>query len=197
MSNLLLPYEIIRPLPGYENHYKISARGNIYSFDRWVKHKDGGLAIRPARKMAPIDVNGYSFIGLNRDRKQTRFPIHQLVARTFIENPQNKKCINHKDFDRKNNDVTNLEWATYLENMQHSVLNDRTAFGIKCTFSKLSESDVYEILSYPKSRGYVGKLAAKFNVSLGCISGVINPKSKAHWRERQKFLILKNNDGTN
>lgn len=53
----------------------------------------------------------------------THVLIHRAVAKAFIPNPENKPLVNHKDFNRKNNKVTNLEWATALENNMHAIKN--------------------------------------------------------------------------
>lgn len=72
--------------------------------------------------------NGYEIIriwreGLGEGRRFEQVYIHRIVASLFIENPQNKKYVNHKDFNKKNNNVSNLEWVTAKENTQHAFLN--------------------------------------------------------------------------
>lgn len=60
--------------------------------------------------------NGYQRVVLSKNNKSYNFLIHRLVAEAFIPNPDNKPCINHKDLNRANNCVENLEWVTYKEN---------------------------------------------------------------------------------
>ena len=62
---------------------------------------------------------GYAFTGLSEKCKGKTFPIHRLVALAFIENPENKPQVNHKDKNRSNNNISNLEWSTALENNLH------------------------------------------------------------------------------
>lgn len=63
--------------------------------------------------------DGYLTIGIRTNNKKYYKSVHRLVAVEFIENPQNKEQVNHKDGNRKNNSVENLEWVTLKENIQH------------------------------------------------------------------------------
>ncbi len=67
------------------------------------------------------DRDGYCRCTVQKlDGKKTSQPVHRLVAKAFIENPENKPCVNHIDNDRTNNRVDNLEWVTPKENVYHS-----------------------------------------------------------------------------
>jgi hypothetical protein len=65
--------------------------------------------------------NGYLRIALCAKGTTKRFLLHRLIALQFIDNPANKPCINHKNGDKLNNDISNLEWCTHSENNYHSV----------------------------------------------------------------------------
>lgn len=73
-----------------------------------------------------VDKHGYLTVGLRRPNKTTeKFYVHRLVAQYFIPNPENKPEVNHKDFNKSNNWVNNLEWCTRAENSKHFVDNFR------------------------------------------------------------------------
>lgn len=63
--------------------------------------------------------NGYLRVTLSKEGKTKCFYVHRLVAEAFIPNPENKKCVNHKNGKRADNRVKNLEWVTYSENTKH------------------------------------------------------------------------------
>ncbi len=71
--------------------------------------------------------------------------VHRLVAEAFIPNPDKKPQINHKNGICDDNRVENLEWTTQSENMHHMYRVLRKKVGEKCSFSKLSDNDVYDI----------------------------------------------------
>lgn len=109
--------EIYKPIPEYDN-YEISNYGNIRSTKHNIpKLLKYDLAIRNHTK--------YFRVTLCKDGKTKRFQVHQLVARVFIPNPDSKPHINHIDNNGINNHVSNLEWCTHTENMQHSANQGR------------------------------------------------------------------------
>lgn len=98
--------------------------------------------------------------------------IHRLVAEKYIPNPENKPQVNHKDGNKLNNCVDNLEWVTNQENRNHAVDNDLQVTGEKCSWAKLTEENVKEIRANP---GYENEYwARKFKVSRSTISDVVN-----------------------
>lgn len=116
--------EIWKNIPNYEGLYQVSNYGNIKSLTRW----DVNLReFVPSEKIiTPTDNgNGYLIISLRKNRIRKNFYVHRLVAENFIENPNNKKYVNHLDYNRKNNNYLNLEWCTQKENVLYSINNMR------------------------------------------------------------------------
>lgn len=107
--------EIWKDIPGYENKYQISNLGRVKSFEN-NKGKYRELIRKPR-----INKQGYYYLGLWKHSKAKTFKIHRLVAQIFIPNPENKICVNHKDGNKLNNNVNNLEWVTYSENTIHAI----------------------------------------------------------------------------
>ena len=68
--------------------------------------------------------NGYVYIFLMKDNKSKNFRLHRLVAEAFIPNPENKLQVNHKDGNKLNNNVNNLEWCTHRQNINHAKENN-------------------------------------------------------------------------
>ena len=105
-----------RSAPGYEGLYEVSDRGSIRSLPRkcFACGREGsGFKVLKVRVM-----RGYHLAKL----KSKNVRVHRLVAAAFIDNPQNKPLVNHKDSNRLNNRVSNLEWVTHTENMRHGRL---------------------------------------------------------------------------
>jgi hypothetical protein len=111
-----------KPLVWFNGKYSAAKNGLIktnYLLDKYGNYKVRGNIIKPN-----IDKHGYARVGLswleNGVMKTKKFKVHRLVAMAFIPNPENKPSINHKDGNRLNNKVSNLEWCTSKENTNHA-----------------------------------------------------------------------------
>lgn len=81
---------------------------------------DGTILDSQGKKRPTRDRNGYLCVSLKTDSGWKNFSVHRLIAQCFLPNPDNKPCVNHKDGNKHNNAVSNLEWCTYSENEKHS-----------------------------------------------------------------------------
>lgn len=100
--------EIWKEITEYEGLYAVSCNGSVRS-------------LRSGRNLTQRDDgHGYSNVTLTVNYNQKNKKVHRLVAEEFIPNPENKKTINHIDGNKNNNNITNLEWATYSENHKHA-----------------------------------------------------------------------------
>lgn len=104
--------EIWKDIKNYEGLYQVSNLGNIRSFPR---RGTRGKILSPG-----FTKKGYLQVSLVKNGKGHPYRVHQLVGKNFIENPQKKEQINHKNGIKTDNRVENLEWCTNSENMEHS-----------------------------------------------------------------------------
>lgn len=113
--------EIWKDIPGYEGMYKVSNFGNVMSVDRYTLLKDGRRKMYKGRVLRQgTNSSGYKYVNLSNGGHANSIRVHRLVAMTFIENKNNDKCINHKDENKANNCVENLEWCTYKYNLTYN-----------------------------------------------------------------------------
>lgn len=120
--------EIWKPVVGYEGIYEVSNNGNIASL------KFGKRKILKHKK----DFWWYFSVSLHKDWKPKFCLVHRVVAIAFLNNLNNKPQVNHIDWDKKNNNLENLEWATARDNQKHAY-----AIWIK----KITEKNNFKICS--------------------------------------------------
>lgn len=107
--------EIIwKPIKGFEGLYEVSNTGLIKSLNCY-NYKEPRIMHTSLRK------DGYLSVGLSKNNKTTTRTVHRIVAETFLPNPNNLEMINHKDEDKSNNNVDNLEWCTVSYNNKYSI----------------------------------------------------------------------------
>lgn len=110
----------------YQGKYEISNIGNVRSLDRIIQvdgeiHKGFNKKLKGRMLPVKIDGNGYLSAVLNSRYKSTAAQIHRLICIHFIDNPNNYPIINHKDGNKLNNSIDNLEWCTYSHNLTHAI----------------------------------------------------------------------------
>lgn len=137
--------EVWKDIPGYEGLYEASTNGNIRSKEgrttsnkkfpvrRWKQHVLKGKGISPAGKR----------VDLWKDGKSRGFLVARLVALTFLGDPPNGFTVNHKDGDRFNNSLENLEWLSLADNIRHGFEN-----GLYSTQKSITISDGKEEHSF-------------------------------------------------
>ena len=119
--------EIWKDIKGYEGLYQVSNLGNVKS-------------LKTNKNLYSSNAKGYRRVGLFKGKRKG-YSIHRLVAQAFIPNPENKPCVNHKDCNRANNNVNNLEWCTHKENNNYKTHKLRTRISMLQYLIKTEYSD--------------------------------------------------------
>ena len=157
---------------GYEEIYQINKKGDVKSLKR---NTPGTFTSIDKIIKKSISLKGYYTYRLSKESKTKNFLLHRLVAIHFIQNPNNEKCVNHKDGNPLNNDILNLEWCSYSYNSFHGYEKN----GRLNPNRKLKESQVIEIKEKLKNPywGIVKDLSIEYNVSKWIISLMKNGKT--------------------
>lgn len=125
---MLSDEETWKDIKGYEGLYEVSNLGRIRSLDRYkntkgrygiIKAKIKGRLLKPC-----LNHDGYEEIVLSKDGKSKMYRLHRIVAETFINNFDNKNQVNHKNGNKLDNKVKNLEWCNCKDNIHHALKNN-------------------------------------------------------------------------
>ena len=159
-----------KDIEGFEN-YMVSSLGRFYS-----KKRDKIMKPTPDNK-------GYLRISFYEYGKSHTKKVHRLVAEAFIENPNNLPQVNHKNEDKLDNRVENLEWVDNGENQKHAIEHNlkRIVSGEEHYMCKLSDKDVEEIRRCYKFKHPIYnqvELAKKYGLSQAHISAIIRNKTR-------------------
>jgi hypothetical protein len=165
-----------KEVEGYEGIYLISNKGRVKSMYNHKSHKPDALI------NGWKDAKGYQRVNLFKNKTRHDNKIHRLVAIAFLPNPYNKPEVNHKDGNKQNNHLSNLEWSTTKENVEHSFkigLNSGRK-GALNNKAKLKEGDIKSIRDlYAKGLGYK-ELAISFNIHKSTMNKIVNNQLWKH-----------------
>lgn len=183
--------EVFKDITGYEGQYQIGNQGSVKS-----------LARRPQGRVAPItekllsfkiSKSGYPTLGLCKGNKKTFFTIHRLVAQHFIDNPENKPTVNHRDTVKTNNCVSNLEWSTHREQMSHAVDNNLLELRGAPRYSPEMKQQLQN--EHSTTGISISALSRKYGVSERTIGRVVNgeiePKTKLSREDVNQIITLR------
>ena len=191
MKNILLS---IRPkwkdIVGYENEYQINQFGEIRTLKDSPKLKKYDV-LKPQISKS----NGYVYQMLYKNGKEKLLRVHRLVAMAFLPNPNNLPQVNHKDGNKQNNSVDNLEWCEQSDNMKHAYKNglqipsenQRKAI---INTNKLKQKKVCQIKDGEIINTFSGisEASRQTKISISCISRCCNLKRKSTNGYEWRFL---------
>lgn len=123
-----------KDIKGWEGYYKISSFGRVLSVKRGIY-----------KALDESNRGGYVRVNLCNNAKQKKYFVHRLVAEAFVEGYFDGADVNHKDFDRKNNNADNLEWVTKSQNSQWTYNAGRMTCAFKDKPYKIKFSDGNEV----------------------------------------------------
>lgn len=150
--------EVWKPVPDYEGFYEVSNTGKVRSVYRYKK------VLKPM-----ISNTGYERVDLFKNKNRKQLSVHRLVAMAFIDNPENKPFVNHKDESKTNNCVDNLEWVTHVENCQYGTAIKRRVEHCDYKNRKINNTNQIKACSKPVIQfDKTGKIVAKWSSASEC-----------------------------
>jgi hypothetical protein len=174
--------EIWKDIEGFEKQYRVSNFGRIKRKRYKVKNGGGYYFLKERIKKPQMNWKGYLFIVIKIGETAKNLKVHRLVAQAFIENPYNKPTVNHKDNNKLNNHVSNLEWMTYYENMRHAIDNGyKNMKGELHPNSRLTEIDIRQIreLHLKKEKTYI-EIAEIFKINKITVYKIVSRRAWKH-----------------
>ena len=151
--------ETWKNIPSYEGVYQASSKGRIKGVEGRITHsvRCGERRWKERILKQKVTFDGNHRVSLWKEKKEATWLVHRLVALSFIPMIEGKGYINHKDGDRYNNSVKNLEWCNHLENNNHAFDNDLIKTGNKVILENLETGELLKFRSMTKASVFLGK----------------------------------------
>lgn len=179
--------EIWKSVEGYKGLYEVSNFGRVRSLDRMVINSDGVKRLWKGEIRKPYkdarENKGYLRVGLHKDGIIKKFAIHRLVAKAFLQNPYNLPQVNHKDENKANNCVSNLEWCDGKYNKNYGTAIQRRVEKQSKTVLQLDINTGRVISEYSS----VAKAERQLNIDHSSISMCCNRKRKTAGGYKWKY----------
>ena len=152
-----------RDIEGYEGLYQVSNLGRVRSLN--CRGHKGCMGILTPR----LDGKGYEMVALYKEGKARNIKVHRLVAQAFIPNPNNYPQVNHKDENKTNNDVKNLEWCTNEYNHNYGTRNERVGKSLSKKVICITTGEIFNSMR---------EACRKYNISVGSMTECCQGKRK-------------------
>ena len=163
----------------YEGLYMISSYGRVKSLGRWVNYKNKGKKWQEGKILKPlVKKGGYLHVGLWKNGKLKFFTVHRLVAQAFIPNPNNLPQVNHKDENKENNFVKNLEYCDAKYNNNFGTRNER----ISKPVLQIDKTTNEVIAEFPSTMEVQRQLGINNSSISQCCNGKRNTAGGFKWR---------------
>lgn len=169
---------------GKETEYTVNKKGEIYSLNYGRSGKK--------KKLKQQKSKGYLYVNIYYNKKIHRKLVNRLVAKAFIPNPYNLPEVNHKDGNKENNNVKNLEWVTSKENTKHAFENNLRYVhkGEGATDAKITNNQAHEICRLlEKNKLGTREIAEKVGVSFSIVSNIKHGKA---WKDISSLYNIEN-----
>lgn len=187
-SKLYFPFtsivEVWKDVPDWEECYEVSSFGRVRSRDKIRLKLRMGKSVSAVYKgqMRKQEVTnmGYNRVNFRDCERDFNLFVHRLVAHAFIANLQDKPTVNHIDGNKLNNNVSNLEWNTSSEQVQHAIANKLMTTGHKRTISPTVRKEIYNC--YINERLSINELSRRFNINRDMASEIAAGKTEPSWK---------------
>lgn len=194
------PDEEWRPIPEYEGLYEASNLGRLRSCDRITRHVNrwgtiNGQHRRGGILKTRVSNQGYERASLCKNGVGKTLSVHRLISKTFDKSFRSDLQVNHKDGNKLNNSISNLEPGTAKDNMAHAVKTGLYPFGDRNgsrthvekmprgsenTQSKITEGDVIEIRRLRASGWTLAQIADRFPINFRSVHNIVRGKTWGH-----------------
>jgi len=175
--------ETWKDIEGYNGYYQVSNHGRVRSIERVVKRGSNYLPV--SERILKLGTKcGYKTVALSKYGKVKYYQVHRLVAKSFIPNPKNLPCVNHKDENPGNNNVSNLEWCTKSYNNSYNDVRIKAAVCKRKPIIQMSKSGKF-IKEWSHAREAAECLGLSKGAIYQCCKGKIKTSGGFIWIRKE------------